>query len=99
MPVNEQGVEAVVAGHPRPPFPRTSREGLSEEEKDLQLHRDLEANARAAAEDQIVKNFVEWFRDSVDEGRPIKPMQKYRKLASVVCAYMWFVLVGLVACV
>ena len=96
MPVNEQGIAAVAAGPPRRPFPPARREGLSEEERDALLHRELEASARVTAEEQIVRNFIEWFRDSVDDGRPIKPMQKYRKLALVLCACTRSVLLGFV---
>ena len=90
MPVNEQGVEAVSVGLPRRPFPASRREPPSPSAaEDQQLHRELEARAREAAEDEVIGNFIAWFRDSVDEGRQIKPMQKYRKLATVLlCACM-----------
>lgn len=33
--------------------------------------------------DIMIDKFVAWFRDCVADGREMKPMQKYRKLATV----------------
>ena len=85
LPVNEQGIRAVVAPPGRMPFPAASDrdDDMDEDERAAYRERLLQADARENAQDVMIDKFVAWFRDSVDHGREIKPMQQYRKLASV----------------
>lgn len=101
LPRNQQGIQAVVAAASRMPFPaaadRDDRPAIvDEDERAAYRERLLQADARENAQDAMIDKFVAWFRDSVDHGREVMPMQKYRMLASVrafACApytCLWF---------
>jgi len=85
LPVNVQGIQAVVAAPGRMPFPAAAdrEDDMDEDDRAAYRERLLQADARENAQDVMIDKFVAWFRDSVDHGREIKPIQKYRKLASV----------------